>query len=156
MIGMKNKSRSVALQRPTEGGFSLLEMVFATALLAGTLAPALAVMRDAMAISRETTVRSLLVNYAVQKLEEHSALGIGTWTNGTTSSTFNADGYPKIAYTVTRSDAPGDGGITGSLMSVRVTVFEDLDADISLDANEIQVLMRTKIAKLATYENEEQ
>lgn len=137
-------------------GFSLLEMVFATALLAGTLAPALAVMRDAMAISRETTVRSLLVNYAVQKLEQQTALGIGAWTNGTSNGTFSTDGHPEIAFTVTRSDLPANGGLAGQLMSVRVTVFEDLDADTSPDANEIQYQVRTKVAKLETYENEEQ
>jgi hypothetical protein len=131
-------------------------MVFATALLAGTLAPALAVMRDAMALSREITVRSLLSNYAVQKLDEHSALGIGSWTNGSDANTFSADGHPEIAFSVTRSDNPVSGGITGSLMHVQVTVFEDLDNDLSPDAGEIQIRMRTKIAKLETYENEEQ
>lgn len=138
------------------GGFSLLEMVFAVALLAGTLAPALAVMRDAMALSRETTARSLLANYAVQKLEEQSALASGTWTNGSATGTFSADGHPQIAYNVSRSDNPADGGIAGSLMHVWVTVFEDLNADLNPDSSEIQVSMRTKIAKLATYENDEQ
>lgn len=156
MYRLPTKILRQARWRNPSGGFSLLEMVFATALLAGTLAPALAVMRDAMALSRETTVRSLLNNYAVQKLEEHSALSIGSWTNGSDANTFSGDGHPDIAYTVTRSDNPANGGITGSLMHVRVTVFEDLDNDLTPDANEIQVSMRTKIAKLATYENEEQ
>jgi prepilin-type N-terminal cleavage/methylation domain-containing protein len=136
-------------------GFSLLEMVLATALLAGTLAPALAVMRDAMAVSRETTVRSLLANYAVQKLEEHSAVAIGSWTNATVTGDFSADNNPTLRYSVTRSDLPANGGIAGQLMSVRVTVFEDLDGDSTADANEVQLMMRTKIAKLNTYENEE-
>jgi len=44
-------------------------MLAATAIVAGTLAPALAVMRDAMAISREAVQRNLVSNYAVQVLE---------------------------------------------------------------------------------------
>ena len=151
----QTKKSCQARSRAVPSGFSLLEMVFATALLAGTLAPALAVMRDAMALSRETTVRALLANYAVQKLEEHVALGIGSWTNATDSNTFAADGHPEIAYNVSRSDNPAYG-ITGSLTHIMVTVFEDLDDDLTPDTGELQITMRTKIAKLATYENEEQ
>ena len=134
----------------------MLEMVFATALLAGTLVPALAVMRDALAISRETTSRSLMANYAVQKLEEQMALGMGTWTNDTDANNFSGDGHPGIAFNSVRSDDPVDGGITGSVMHLEVTVFEDLDSDLIPDAGELTLRMRTKIAKLASYENEEQ
>ncbi len=96
-------------------------MVFATGLLAGTLAPALAVMRDAMAISRETTSRSLMANYAVQKLEEQIALGMGAWTNDTDANSFAIDGHPEIAFNSVRSDDAANGGITGSLMHLEVT-----------------------------------
>lgn len=133
-----------------------MEMVFATGLLAGTLVPALAVMRDAMAISRETTSRSLMANYAVQKLEQQIALGMGAWTNATDANNFATDGHPEIAFVSVRSDAPADGGIVGSVMHLRVTLFEDLDSDLIPDANELTLTMRTKIAKLATYEYEEQ
>ena len=131
-------------------------MVFATGLLAGTLVPALAVMRDAMAISRETTSRSLMANYAAQKLEEQISLGMGAWTNDTNAGNYAADGHPKIAFNSVRSDDPADGGITGSLMHVEATLFEDHDNDLSPGVGELAVTMRTKIAKLATYENEEQ
>lgn len=145
--------------RPTRTerrAFSLLEMVFATALLAGILVPALAVMRDAMAMSRATTSRSLIANYAVQKIEEQVSLGIGTWTNSTDANNYAADGHPEIAFNSTRSDDPSDGGITGSLMHVQVIVFEDLDSDLTPDTDELAIQMRTKVAKLATYENDEQ
>lgn len=133
-----------------------MEMVFATALLAGTLVPALAVMRDAMAISRETTSRSLMANYAVQKLEEQIALGMGAWTNLADANNFAGDGHPEIAFNSVRSDDPADGGITGSVMHLEVTLFEDIDSDLIPDADELTLKMRTKIAKLETYENEEQ
>ena len=137
-------------------GFSLLEMAFATTLLAGTLVPALAVMRDAMAISRETTTRSLLVNYAVEKLEEHASEAIDAWTEATTTVDFSSDGFADIVCIAVTSDDPSDGGIVDGLMSVEVTVFEDLDGDQTLDSGELSVGMRTKVAKLNTYENEEQ
>jgi type II secretory pathway pseudopilin PulG len=136
-------------------GFSLLEMVFATGLIAGTLVPALSVMRDAMAISRETTNRSLMANYAVQKLEEQIALGMDAWTNDTDVNNLAGEGHPEIAYSTLRSDNPADGGIVDSLMHLEVTLFEDLDGDLTADADELTLTMRTKIAKLTTYENEE-
>lgn len=143
-------------RRQAPQGFSLLEMAFATALLAGTLVPALAVMRDAMAVSRETTSRSLMASYAVQKLEEQIALGMAAWTNDTDANNFAGDGHPEIAFNSVRSDNPADGGITGSVMHLEVTLFEDLNNNLTPDSGELTLKMRTKIAKLATYENEEQ
>jgi hypothetical protein len=92
----------------------------------------------------------------VQKLEEQIALGMGAWTNDTDASNFASEGHPEIAYTSVRSDDPADGGIADGLMHLEVTLFEDLDSDLTPDSNELTLTMRTKIAKLATYENEEQ
>jgi hypothetical protein len=41
-------------------------------------------------------------------------------------------------------------------MHLEVTLFEDLDGDLIPDAGELTLKMRTKIAKLATYETDEQ
>lgn len=139
----------------TRRGFSLLEMIAATALVAGTLVPALAVMREAMSLSRETHTRSLLSNFAVMKLEENSAIAMRNWTNVDDDGDLSAYGYSNLSFTVQRSDDPADGGITGLLMAITVNVFEDLDADLVPDAGETQVQFRTKISKLLTYENEE-
>lgn len=138
-----------------KSGFSLLEMAFATALLAGTLVPALAVMRDAIAISRETETRALLVNYAVLKIEEYASLAIATWGEATNTEDFTADGYANIMCISTTSDEPSDGGIVDGLMSVEVTVFDDENGNSTLDSGELSVEMRTKVAKLGTYEHEE-
>lgn len=134
--------------------FSLVEMIAATALVAGTLAPALAVMRDAMAASRESARRNLLANYAVQVLEHNSGGTMQSWTTGTTTGNCAADGHAAIRYTLTRSDDPADGGIDDRLMHVQVTVFDDVNGNASRDANEIAVRFRTKVAKLLTYQNE--
>ena len=140
----------------TTRGFSLLEMAFATGILAATLVPALSVMRDSMAISRETATRSLLANYSVQKVEEYASLAIATWSEGTTTEDFTSEGHPSIVSIAVTSDDVSDGGIVGELMVVEVTVFEDLDGDTIPDSDELSINMRTKVAKLQTYDNEEQ
>lgn len=135
-------------------GFSLLEMVAASALVALALVPALSLMRDAMANSREMGTRSLLANYAVRILEEQTALAVANWVNETVVGNFSADGYANIRYTLTKSDAAGSGGLVGRLMHIQVTVFDDEDGDLSPDVDETQVSFRNKVAKLVTYENE--
>ena len=137
-------------------GFSLLEMVFATALMAGTLVPALAVMRDSLAVSRETATRALLTNYGVQKVENYTAVSIATWNVATTTENFAGDGYSNIVSIVDTSDDPSDGGLTNRLMVIDVTVFQDLNSNSTLDSGELSVSLRTKVAKLNSYENEEQ
>ncbi len=129
-------------------------MIAATALVAGTLAPALAVMRDAMAASRESARRNLLATYAVQALEYAAGITMQTWANGTATGNFAGEGHPAIRYVVTRSDDPASGGITGRLMHVQVAMFDDANGNTALDANEVVVRFRTKVARLLTYQNE--
>jgi hypothetical protein len=129
-------------------------MIAATALVAGTLAPALAVMRDAMAASRESARRNLLATYAVQSLEYAAGITMQTWTTGTAAGNFATEGHAAIRYVLTRSDDPASGGLTGRLMHVQVTVFDDANGNATLDANEVNVRFRTKVARLLTYQNE--
>jgi hypothetical protein len=130
-----------------------MEMLFATALVAGTLAPALSVMRDAMSLSREAVQRNLVANYAVSVLESQAALVMQNWMSGTVTGNFLADGYATLKYSAVKSDAPANGGLTNRLMHIRVTAYEDKDGDNVADANEVKVLVRTKVAKLASYTN---
>jgi hypothetical protein len=129
-------------------------MIAATALVAGTLAPALAVMRDAMAASREASRRNLLTTYAVQQVEYAAGLTMQNWATGTDAGDFSAEGRPTIHYVVTRSDDPANGGVTGKLMHVQATTFDDENGNAALDAGEESVRFRTKVAKLLTYQNE--
>ena len=130
-------------------------MIVAEALVTGTLVPALTVIRDAMAKSRELHTRNLLANFAVLKLEEQAAFSMLYWSNATDEDNFAANGHPEIGFHVIRSDNPADGGIVDRLMHIRVLVFEDLDGDLLPGPDEINVEYRTKVAKLNTYENEE-
>jgi len=137
-------------------GFSLLEMVMAAALVTGTVVPALAVIRDSMAQSRNLHRQKLLANYAVHILEEQAAYAATHWTNETIGDDFATDGHDNIRYTLTKSDDPSDGGLASQLMNIEVTVYDDTDGDDTLDSTEIQETYRTKVAKLNSYENEEQ
>lgn len=124
----------------------------AIALVAGTLAPALALVRDGLALSETTDQKALLTNYAVCKVEEHLALVAASWTSGTANGDFAADGFSNIRFTVTQSDSVADGGIVGQLMHVQVTTYIDSDGDDALDATESRCDFRTKIGKFASYE----
>ncbi len=137
-------------------GFSLLEMLVAAALVTGTVVPALAVIRDAMAQSRVMYRQHLLANYAVQILEDQAGFVATNWTNGTISGDFAADGHGNIRYTLTKSDDPSDGGLVGQLMNLVVTVYDDADGNDLLGASELRETYRTKVAKMNSYENEEQ
>ena len=132
----------------------MLEMIAAAALLAGTLVPALAAMREGMRVSREATRRNLLATYAVQVMEEQGAQAMRDWTNATTTGNFAVDGYPNLRYTTTRSDAVADGGIVNQLMNIEATVYDDENGDAGLTAGELNVVFRTKVSKLLSYENE--
>jgi len=138
-------------------GFSLLEMVFATALMAGTLVPALAVMRDSMAKSREMNHRNVLSIAANYNMEFSVATAAGNWalaSNYTFSGPYTSpDGYANIRYSVSMTDDPANGGITNQLSHVQVTAFDDLNQNTTLDVNEPSVSYRTKVAKLQSYEN---
>ena len=143
-------------QRGQQQGFSLLEMVAAAVLMTSILVPALAVMRDAMAKSRELNRHNLLANYAVRILEDQSALVATNWVNETISGNFSSDGYPNVRYTGTKSDLVANGGLVNQLMHLRVTVYDDANANSTLDSGELRVDYRTKVAKLNSYENEPQ
>jgi hypothetical protein len=150
---MASITRQRCNTRRRRRAFSLLEMIAATALTAGTLAPALAVMRDAMAASREGVQRGLIANYAASTLESQAALAMRSWAAGTVTGNFAADGYATIRYSAVKSDAPADGGLTNRLMSIRVTAYEDADGDSVADAGELKITLRTKVAKLTSYVN---
>jgi hypothetical protein len=133
--------------------YSLLEVVLASGICAAALVPALALMRDGMSLADTIDRRHLLLLYGVSKMEEQLAIVAATWTLGTASGDFAAEGHANIRYIATRSDDPASGGIADRLMSISVTTYSDDDGDDSLGAVEIRTTMTTKIGKLTSYEN---
>ena len=134
-------------------GFSLLEVVVASALMAFALVPALTLFRDGLRWSRDVDTRAKLLNYGVCKMEEQLAIVAATWTTGTATGDFSTDGHANVRYSAVRSDSAVDGGITSRLMAVTVTVYDDVDSDDTLDVGEMQLDFTTKIGKVASYES---
>jgi hypothetical protein len=133
--------------------YSLLEVVLASAICATALVPALAFLRDGMALADAIDRRHLLLLYGISQMEEQLAVTAATWNEGSASGDFATDGHPNIRFIANRSDDAGSGGITDRLMSVSVTTYSDDDDDDSLDAAEMRTIVSTKIAKLVTYAN---
>lgn len=133
-------------------GYSLVEVVAAIALMAATLVPAVEFVRYGMERSIEDDCRQLLALYAVSEIESKLGVVATSWTEGTTSGDFSADGNADIRFTTTCSDEVADGGIVDELMDIRSTVYYDANGDDSLSAGEMRCTYHTKIGKFATYE----
>jgi hypothetical protein len=132
-------------------GYSMIEVVLAASICLTALVPALAMLRDGLALADIIDTRQLLLNYGVSKMEEQLAIVGATWTTGTLSGNFASDGQASIRYTVTKSDAVVDGGVVGKLMVVTVTTYSDDNGNSSMDASEARTTVTTKIAKLTSY-----
>jgi hypothetical protein len=133
-------------------GYSLLEVVLASAICAAALVPALAVMRDGILTTETIDTRHMLLLYGVEQMEEQLAIVAAGWTQGSTSGDYAAEGHPNIRFEVSRTDNAGSGGIADRLMVVTVVAYSDEDGDDALDAAEPQTTLTTKLSKLATYE----
>jgi hypothetical protein len=132
-------------------GYSMLEVVLASSICITAIVPALAMLRDGIALGEIIDTRHLLLTYGVSKMEEQLAIIGATWTTGTLTGNFAADGQPSIRFSVTRSDAVVDGGIVNKLMVVSVTTYSDDNGNNVMDTSEARTILTTKIAKLTSY-----
>ncbi len=143
--------RSARLYKLVRSGYSMLEVVLASSICLAALVPALAILRDGMELGDTIDKRHLLLTYSVSKMEEQLAVIGASWTTGTLTGNFAADGQASIRYIVTRSDATADGGVVDKLMAVTVTTYSDDNGNSALDSNEARTTMQTKVAKLVSY-----
>lgn len=132
-------------------GYSMLEVVLASAICLTAIVPALAMLRDGIALGDIIDTRHLLLTYSVSKMEEQLAVVGAAWTTGTATGNFASDGQTSIRYSVTRSDAAIDGGIVDKLMVVTVTTYSDDNGNNAMDSSEARTTMTTKVAKLVSY-----
>jgi hypothetical protein len=144
----RGRNRPVA---PLRAGYSMLEVVLASSICLTALVPALAMLRDGIALGDIIDTRHLLLTYSVSKMEEQLAVVGATWPTGTVTGNFASDGQTSIRYTVSRSDAVIDGGIVGKLMVVTVTTYSDDNGNSTMDLSEARTTMTTKVAKLGSY-----
>lgn len=148
------KTATMRRQSNRRRGHTLLELVGATTIIALTLVPALRLMRDSLRVARETERANLLTTMAASKLEENLIQTAGNWNPTTVSGNFSANGYPTIKFSIVRSDNPGAGGMTDSLMALTSTVWDDLDNDNAWDVGEPRMVFASKLARNVAYEFE--
>jgi Tfp pilus assembly protein PilV len=134
-------------------GYSLLEVMLASAICATALVPALALLRDGLALADKIDTRHQILLCGVSKMEEQLAIVAATWSAGNVTGDFSADGYSGFRFNATRSDAAASGGIAGRLMNVSVTAYSDDNGNSAMDASEARITLTTKVSKLATYED---
>src|SRR5262250_2500012 len=115
--------------------YSLLEVMMASAICATALVPALALVRDGLALADTIDTKHQLLLCGVSKMEEQLAIVAATWATGSIAGDFAADGYSGIRYTATRSDSSASGGITNRLMSVSVTTYSDDNGNGAMDSS---------------------
>jgi hypothetical protein len=128
--------------------------MLASAICASALVPALALLRDGLALADTIDTRHQILLCGVSKMEEQLAIVAATWSTGNIAGDFSADGYPGVRFTATRSDSAASGGITARLMNVSVTAYSDDNGNSAMDSSESRTTLTTKVSKLATYEDE--
>ncbi|MEN0109194.1 MAG: hypothetical protein AAF805_00580 [Planctomycetota bacterium] len=124
----------------------------AIALMSATLVPAMQLVRRGMEVGEETDRRSLLAAYGVSQLEQQEAAVATSWSTGTLSGDYAADGHPDIRFDTVTSDDPLSGGVIDVLMDLRTTVYYDANGNNALDSDELRTEYRTKVGRFATYE----
>jgi hypothetical protein len=148
----KKAHRSARAWFRSRCAYSLLEVGLASSLCATAIVPALALMRDGMSNLTKIDTDHMLLLYGVQKMEEQQAICARSWTTGSTTGNFSADGHSEIRYSVTRSDSAGSGGITNRLMYISVTTYNDANSNSAMDTGESRLTFSTKVSKLSTYQ----
>lgn len=132
-------------------GYTLLEVVAASALTGTVLVASLSLLREAVDLSDRVDRQNLVETLCVSKLEETLNATAATFSTADVSGDFTAAGFPSLRFRAVCSDLPGDGGITSRLMAVTCTVWDDANADNALSSGETTVTLATKVAKMALY-----
>lgn len=135
-------------------GYTLLEVVAASALTGTVLVASLSLLREAVDLSDRVDRQNLLETLCVSKLEETLNTTAATFTAADVSGTFASQGFAALRYRAISTDAPASGGISNRLMAITCTVWHDANADAALTTGENSVTLATKVAKMALYTSE--
>jgi hypothetical protein len=132
-------------------GYTLLEVVAASALSGTVLVASLSLLRESVDLSDRVDRQNLLETLCVSKLEESLNTTAATFATSDTSGNFAAEGFASIRYRVVATDLPASGGISNRLMAVTCTTWHDANGDTVVSTGEAAVTMATKVAKMALY-----
>ena len=127
--------------------FTFVELIAAMVVLAIAIVPATQYLTESMTLRRRLERDRVMVALAIQIIEDQMAVINGGFTAAQVTDTLAAQGFPELAYEITRTDATIDGGIPGLMMAISVRVWDDSDADLVFDAGESDVELHTKMAR---------
>jgi prepilin-type N-terminal cleavage/methylation domain-containing protein len=122
-------------------GFTLTEVIVASALLIIAMVPILRALTSAHASSTSIEHKTRSLTLAQAKLDEIKARSIYDYTNGG-SSFAESDTSVDVSYLCNVTDDSGD-----PLKTIAVSVGYDLNGDITLAADEIEVTLTTYLAR---------
>lgn len=132
-------------------GYTLLEVVAASALTGTVLVASLTLLRDAVDMSDRVDQHNLLETLCVSKLEETLNVAAASFAESDISGNFAGIGFSSVRFRVICSDAPANGGIDNRLMAITCTTWLDANSDTVFTSGEASVTMATKVAKLSLY-----
>jgi hypothetical protein len=135
-------------------GNTMLEVVAASVILAGTLVPALRMMRDSLGVARDVETNDMMTTFCASRLEQALSQTCASWNTNTEAGDYTAVGYSNVRYSVTKSDAGVDGGIPDRLMAITAIVWNDANGNGAFESSEKNVRFASKLAKSVSYNYE--
>lgn len=135
-------------------GYTLLELIATSGLLALVIVPSLELTRESLDLGHRLESKAIMTSLCLGKLEEHLAIGAIDLSETTTSGSFASIGHAQLRYAIVRSQETSDGGITDRLMAVSAIVWDDINGNLAQDSGEPSITFASKIAKTRTYNDE--
>ena len=133
-----------------------MEVLAASVVIAVALAPALRLTRAAVLTADRLDRQERCLTVANDRVEFLMASAAADW-DGTVTGTLagapaGVPGYAGLEALHVVTDAAAGGGIPGRLAAIRVLVWDDADADGTLNPGEPQVVLDTAVARMTAYE----
>ncbi len=132
----------------------MIELVAAIAIMGAVLVTTLTLLRDGMELCRKADQADVMTLLATSRMEQELARAAADFVPLDQSGTFAAEGYSQMRWHAVHSDQSGSGGTPDRLMAVALTVWNDANGNSALDSTEAAVSFHSKIAKVASYQNE--
>jgi len=137
----RNTSHESRVTSHAPAGFTLTEVIVASALLIIAMVPILRALTSAHASSTSIEHKTRSLTLAQAKLDDIKARSIYDYTNGG-SSFAESNTSLDVSYLCNVTDNSGD-----PLKTIAVSVGYDLNGDITLAADEIEVTLTTYLAR---------
>jgi hypothetical protein len=135
-------------------GYTLRELVSASALTGTVLVASLSLLRQAVDLSERIDRQNLIETLCVSRMEESLNIVAASFATSDVSGNISTQGFSSYRYRVIATDSPANGGISNRLMAVTCLVYFDENGDSALTTGEQSVTLATKVAKMALYTTE--